>query len=88
MVTSPHCLPVIIGGDVTNSTAEDVRIITAPGSTLCSSDWVSHLVTSRHLVAVGYFCLGIGYPGEELAGVERMANSAGGLTLCFISKVR
>ena len=87
VVTSPHSLLVIICWDVADSSAENLWILTAPGSTLRSSDWVSHLITSLHLVAVGYLCLGIGHPGEELARVVWVPDSAGILTLVFISVV-
>ena len=85
MVTSPHSLLVIKRWDVTNSSAENLWILTAPGSTLRACDWVSHLITSLHLVAVGYLCLGIGNPGEELARIVWVPDSAGCLALYLIS---
>jgi len=87
VVTSPHSLLVIICWDVADSSAENLWILTAPGSTLRSCDWVSHLITSLHLVTVGYLCLGIGNPGKELARVVWVPDSAGCLALYLISIV-
>ena len=85
--TAPHGRLVIKCRDVANWSAEYFWIITAPGSTCRASYWVSHLLASCHLVTVRYLCPSMRYPGEDLARVEWLPDSAGCFTLCFICKV-
>ena len=87
VVTSPHCLLVIVGWDGSDRSAEYFWILAAPSSALRSGDWVRHLITGFHLVAVGYLVLGIGHPCEEFAGVARVTNRTGCLTLWLILEV-
>jgi hypothetical protein len=87
VVTGPYSLFVIKCRNLGNWSTEDFWILATPGSTCRACNWVGHLIASLHLVAVGYLCLGIGYPGEELARVVWVPNSARCFTLCFIFKV-